>query len=158
MKTYRRGTGIVIGLAVGLLTGALSVTRAHADQGMVQKTSPTSAERMTSETFVVSGIDRGKRTVTMTNAEGERNTMNVPADVKAYETLKVGDRVDVDYRESIGLSMAPGRDEARHGREVGRIADGRERPGYGRSRNADHRRGRLGRRRQQQGDPQGTEG
>ena len=44
MKTHRRGTGIVIGLAVGLLTGALSVTRAQADQGMVQKTSPTSAQ------------------------------------------------------------------------------------------------------------------
>lgn len=98
---------MVIGLAVGLLTGALSVTRAQADQGMVQKTSPTSASRMTSETFVVSGIDRGKRTVTLTNAEGERNTMNVPPENKAYETLKVGDRVDVDYRESIGVAMAP---------------------------------------------------
>ena len=45
--------------------------------------------------------------MTLTNAEGERNTMNVPPDVKAFETLKVGDRVDVDYRESIAVSMAP---------------------------------------------------
>ena len=147
MKTHRRGTGIVIGLAVGLLTGALSVTRAHADQGMVQKTSPTSAERMTSETFVVSGIDRGKRTVTLTNAEGERNTMNVPADVKAYETLKVGDRVDVDYRESIGVSLAPagtkpGMVEKSVGSPMGASA-----AGCGLPRDADHRRGRLGRRR-----------
>src|SRR3954452_23870819 len=97
MKTRRTGTGMVIGLAVGLLTGALSGTRAHADQGMMQKTSPTSAERMTSETFVVSGIDRAKRTVTLTNAEGERNTMSVRAEVKAFDSLKVGDRVDVDY-------------------------------------------------------------
>ena len=120
---------MVIGLAVGLLTGALSVTRAHADQGMVQKTSPTSAERMTSETFVVSGIDRGKRTVTLTNAEGERNTMNVPPDVKAYDTLKVGDRVDVDYHESIGVSMAPaGTKPGMVEKSVG-IADGRGRPG-----------------------------
>jgi len=101
------GTKMVVGLAVGLLTGALSIARAHADEGMTQRTSPTSAERMTSETFVVSGIDRGKRTVTLTNADGDRNTMNVPSDVKAYETLKVGDRVDVDYRESIGVSLAP---------------------------------------------------
>jgi hypothetical protein len=62
---------------------------------------------MTSETFVVSGIDRAKRTVTLTNAQGERNTMSVPSDVKAYDTLKVGDRVDVDYRESIAVSLAP---------------------------------------------------
>jgi hypothetical protein len=107
MKTHRTVTGIVIGLAVGLLTGTLSVTRAHADEGMVRKTSPTSAERMTSETFVVSGIDRGKRSVTLTNAEGERNTMTVPSEVKAFDTLKVGARVDVDYRESIAVSLAP---------------------------------------------------
>ena len=98
---------MVIGLAVGLLTGALSVTRAQADQGMVQKTSPTSAQRMTSETFVVSGIDRGKRTVTLTNAEGERNTMDVPSEIKSFDTMKVGDRVDVDYKESIAVQLAP---------------------------------------------------
>ena len=45
--------------------------------------------------------------MTLTNAEGERNTMNVPPDVKAFETLKVGDRVDVDYRESLAVSLAP---------------------------------------------------
>src|SRR5262245_40056768 len=105
MKNHR--TGIAIGMVAGLLTGGFYVARAHADEGMVQQTSPTSATRMTSETFVVSGIDRGKRSVTLTNAEGERNTMTVPADVKAYETLKVGDRVDVDYQESLAVSLAP---------------------------------------------------
>ena len=73
----------------------------------MQRTSPTAAERMTSQTFVVSGIDRGKRSVTLTNAEGERNTMNVPSEMKSFDTLKVGDRVDVDYRESIAVSLAP---------------------------------------------------
>jgi len=97
----------VVGLTAGLLTGGLTVARAHADEGIVQRTSPTSASRMTSETFVVSGIDRAKRSVTLTNAEGERNTMNVPSDVKAYETLKVGDRVDVDYQESLAIKLAP---------------------------------------------------
>jgi len=101
------GSKIMVGVAVGVLTGALSIARAHADEGITQRTSPTTAERMTSETFVVSGIDRSKRNVTLTNAEGERNTMNVPSDVKAYDTLKVGDRVDVDYRESMGVSLAP---------------------------------------------------
>lgn len=105
MRTHK--TGMVIGMVAGLLTGGFYVARAHADEGIVQKTSPTSAQRMTSETFVVSGIDRAKRSVTLTNAEGERNTMSVPSDVKAYETLKVGDRVDVDYQESLAVSLAP---------------------------------------------------
>jgi ribosomal protein L3 len=107
MSNHSIGKKIVIGLTAGLLTGGLYVARAHADESTMQRTSPTSASRMMSETFVVSGIDRGKRTVTLTNAEGERNTMSVPSDVKAYETLKVGDRVDVDYQESLAIKLAP---------------------------------------------------
>jgi len=107
MQTKNSGTRMVVGLAVGILASGLWVARAHADSGMSQRTSPTTAQRVNSETFVVSGIDRSKRTLTLTNAEGERNTMDVPSEVKAYETLKVGDRVDVDYKESIGVSLAP---------------------------------------------------
>jgi hypothetical protein len=105
----RNQSKIVIGVAAGVLASALFVARAGADQGMMQtqRTSPTTSERTSSQTFVVSGIDRSKRTVTLTNAEGERNTMGVGPDIKAYETLKVGDRVDVDYKESVAVSLAP---------------------------------------------------
>jgi hypothetical protein len=107
MKNSSNGTRIMVGVAMGLLTGALPIARAHADEGMMQRTGPGSAERMSSETVVVSGIDRAKRTVTLTNSDGERNTMSVPTDVKAYDTLKVGDHVDIDYHESMAVSLAP---------------------------------------------------
>lgn len=107
MTKQSYGTKMVLGLAVGVLTSALSFSYARADQTMTQRTSPTTAERMTSQTFVVSGIDRSKRSVTLTNAEGERNTMSVPPEIKSFDTLKVGDRVDVDYKESIAVSLAP---------------------------------------------------
>ena len=97
---------ILIGMAVGLLTGALSAARAQADDGM-HRMGPGAAERVRSETVVVTGIDRAKRTVTYTNDEGERNTMNVPTDVKAFDTLKVGDHVDVDFYESVAVQLAP---------------------------------------------------
>jgi hypothetical protein len=107
MKNWSNGTK-VMGLAAGLLTGSLWMTHARADEGsMVQRTGPGSAERINSETVVVSGIDRAKRTVTLTNADGERNTMSVPSDVKAFDTLKVGDHVDIDYHESMAVSLAP---------------------------------------------------
>src|SRR5262244_2003564 len=107
MKNSSSGMKVVIGLAAGLLTGALSVAPAQAQGGMTQRTGPGSAERMSSETVVVSGIDRPNRTVTLTNADGERETMSVPSDVKAYDTLKVGDHVDIDYYEAIAVSLAP---------------------------------------------------
>src|SRR5262245_10052876 len=108
MKNASKGTKMMIGLAAALLTGGLSVTAAQADSGgMTQRTGPGSAERTSSETVVVSGIDRANRTVTLTNTDGERETMSVPSDVKAYDTLKVGDHVDIDYREAIAVSLAP---------------------------------------------------
>jgi hypothetical protein len=107
MKNWSNGTK-VMGLAAGLLTGALWMAHAQADEGsMTQRTGPGSAERINSETVVVSGIDRANRTVTLTNSDGERSTMSVPSDVKAFDTLKVGDHVDIDYHESIAVSLAP---------------------------------------------------
>ena len=107
MKNASKGTKVMIGLAAALLTGALSVTAAQADSGMTQRTGPGSAERTSSETVVVSGLDRANRTVTLTTTDGERQTMSVPSDVKAYDTLKVGDHVDIDYYEAIAVSLAP---------------------------------------------------
>jgi Cu/Ag efflux protein CusF len=98
---------VVIGIAAGLLTGVLSLSRAHADQTPAPRMAPTAAERTTHETAVVMGIDRGTRNVTLQNADGEKRSVKVPADVKAFDTLKVGDRVDIDYYEAMAVSMAP---------------------------------------------------
>jgi Cu/Ag efflux protein CusF len=107
MKHPNKRTNIVIGIASGLLAGALAVAPVRADQGMTQRTGPATAERIKQETVVVTGIDRSTRSVTLQNAEGEKRSVQVPPDVKAYDTLKVGDRVDVDYQESLALSILP---------------------------------------------------
>jgi hypothetical protein len=57
--------------------------------------------------MVVTGIDRTARTVTLQNSDGESKTIDVPAEVKAYDTLKVGDHIDVDYYESVAVSLLP---------------------------------------------------
>ena len=103
------GTKIMIGIAAGLLSGALAAAPARAgnDQGITQRTGPNTAERLKQETVVVTGIDRTTRNVTLQNADGEKKTVKVPPEVKAYDTLKVGDRIDIDYQESIAVSLAP---------------------------------------------------
>ena len=109
MRTSRNGTKLMVGIAAGVLAGTLSAASAWAgaDQGITQRTSPVSAERIKQETVIVTGIDRSARTVTLQNADGEKKTMKVPPDVKAYDTLKVGDRIDIDYQESLALSILP---------------------------------------------------
>ena len=109
MRTASNGTKIMGGIAAGVLAGALSAASAWAgpDQGITQRTGPGSMERIKQETVIVTAIDRSTRMVTLQNADGEKKTVKVPPDVKAYDTLKVGDRIDIDYQESLALSILP---------------------------------------------------
>lgn len=61
----------------------------------------------THATVAVTMVDKANRKLTIKNAAGEKMTFQVPSDVKSFDKLKVGDRVDIDYTESIALSMLP---------------------------------------------------
>ncbi len=101
-KRSNRRMSALIGLLTGLGTLALAggLARAEAPIG-------PSAARQIHETTVVTAIDRTTRSVTLENSDGETRTVGVPPDMKAFDTLKVGDHVDVDYSESIALAMMP---------------------------------------------------
>jgi hypothetical protein len=58
-------------------------------------------------TASVTAIDHGKRKVTLKKSDGEETTIDVPQEVKSFDQLKVGDQVDVDYYESMAVSMMP---------------------------------------------------
>jgi hypothetical protein len=109
MKHPRNRTKLMIGIAVALLTGGLAAAPALAgpNQGVMQRTGPGSAERLKQETVVVTAIDRSARTVTLQNAEGEKKTVKVPPEVKAYDALTVGARIDITYQESLAVAMMP---------------------------------------------------
>ena len=102
MSSRTRRLGMVIALTGGLLTLAVWSKLSQAQSAML----PTTARRM-HETVVVSAVDRATRTVTLVNAEGDSRTVGVPPDMRSFDTLKVGDHVDVDYYESIGLALMP---------------------------------------------------
>jgi hypothetical protein len=102
MTSRMRRIGTMIALAGGLLTLAVWSNLSQAQSAM-----PPSTARRLHETVVVSGIDRTIRTVTLVNAEGDSRTVGVPPDMRAFDTLKVGDHVDVDYYESIGIALMP---------------------------------------------------
>jgi hypothetical protein len=105
-------------LALGLAGGVASAQSA-APAG------PTAARRMHS-TMVVTAIDRTTRSVTLQDADGEMRAVTAPPDMTSFDTLKVGDHVDVDYYESVGLSlMPPGtKTSVTEGTSGGRVAPG----------------------------------
>ena len=102
MTSRTRRIGTMIALAGGLLTLAVWSNLSEAQSGM-----PPATARRVHETVVVSAVDRTTRTVTLMNADGEARMVGVPPDMKSFDTLKVGDHVDVDYYESIGLALMP---------------------------------------------------
>jgi hypothetical protein len=61
----------------------------------------------TQSAATVTAIDRGERRATLKDPAGEKFVVSVPKDVKAFDTLKVGDRIDIDFYQSVALSIAP---------------------------------------------------
>lgn len=57
----------------------------------------------------VEALERGTRSLTLRGEKGDVTTITVPSDVKAYDTLKVGDKITAKYYENVVLrKKAPG--------------------------------------------------
>jgi len=94
-----------------LLCGGFGA-RAHAqpqgDQDQPQATRGRAMARETRETATVVAIDRNSRMVTVRNdASGDQRRVAVPPAVKQFDRLKVGDHIDIDFYESMVVSMMP---------------------------------------------------
>jgi hypothetical protein len=106
MRIRSHGVIASIALACGLAGLALAGGAVRAESSAGSPNSPAMARRV-HETMVVTAIDRATRSVTLQNADGDTRTVGVPPDMKSFDTLKLGDHVDVDYSESIALALMP---------------------------------------------------
>ena len=70
-------------------------------------TGSPSTTRTVHATVVVTSLDKANRKLTFKKPDGEKETIAVAPDVKAFDHLKVGDKIDVDYMESVALQMLP---------------------------------------------------
>jgi len=66
-----------------------------------EKTSTTHA------TVAVTAIDKSARKLTVKMSNGEKALIQVPADVQEFDKVKVGDKIDVDYMQSVALGILP---------------------------------------------------
>jgi hypothetical protein len=100
MKKSTTTVSIIPSVLAGLLTLALVGVATPALAG------PSQAQT-THDSVVVTAIDRANRTATLQNVQGDTHIVKVPADVVAFDTLKIGDHVDIDYYQSVALSLLP---------------------------------------------------
>jgi hypothetical protein len=90
-------------LAITVLAAAILLP-ATADAQI--KTLPGDAITVTA---TVEAIERSSRTLTLKGEDGKLEMVSVPADVKRFDTLKVGDKITAKYYENITLRVkAPG--------------------------------------------------
>ena len=96
-------------------------------------------------TATISALDAAKREITLKGPEGREVTMVAGAEVKNFNQLKVGDKVDIQYVEALVLELKKGgglpvartqKDE--HGdRQTGRDSRGQRRTAVHRRRRRD---------------------
>ena len=117
MKNHAKQGVFVACAGVGAMALALAASPARAADPSPSTTSTTTTEGMGTgspsttttvhATVVVTSIDKANRKLTFKKANGEKETIAVAPDVKAFDHLKVGDKIDVDYMESVALQMLP---------------------------------------------------
>ena len=108
--------GLLVGfVGVSVLAFALAASTARAadpapsgsmgdtDEALPRK----SRTELTHMAATVEKIDKSGRKLTLKGPDGEKKEIKVPADVKGFEKLKAGDKIEVDYVESLAVSMLP---------------------------------------------------
>jgi len=55
---------------------------------------------------------------------GDKDVVSVPKDIQGFDTLKVGDRVDIDYYQSVALAIAPPGTKASASQSMARSSTG----------------------------------
>jgi Cu/Ag efflux protein CusF len=96
---------VLTAMTAAALVAPLAGTASAQDRTM---TKTLTGEQKT-VTATVEAIERSTRSVTLKEANGDYNEVYVPAAVKRFDTLKVGDKVTAKYYENIVLRLkAPG--------------------------------------------------
>jgi hypothetical protein len=92
---------VLAAVAAAALVSPLAVT----SMGQTQSVTKTlTGERMTASA-TVEAIERTTRMITLKKQNGEYTDVTVPADVKRFDTLKVGDKITATYYENIVLRL-----------------------------------------------------
>ena len=108
MKNQIKKGILLTTMGAGALALALSGSPAFAESGAAQAGTPVAGSSATEHgSGTVTAIDKGTRTVTLKTDAGETRSFQVSDEVQGFDKLKKGDKVDVDYTESIAIAMLP---------------------------------------------------
>ena len=95
-----------IGAGVLFSSGVASAAPSMENSEVNSPTGQTRSQLIHSSA-TIAGIDSTDRSVLLKTSDGTENWVHVPDSVQGFDRLKVGDKVDVDYYQSLAISMMP---------------------------------------------------
>ena len=101
---------LIAGMSGGALATAMLGTAGAAPTTETSESNTASGHersRLTHMAATITAIDRSDRMLTLKAEDGTETTVNVPSDAKVFDKLKTGEKVDVDYYDSLAVSLAP---------------------------------------------------
>src|SRR5207253_2112845 len=81
----------------GALALAFAAAPARADDQAGMPNPSASRSKTIHDTVTITAIDKSARLLTVKNEAGEMRNVQVPSDVQAFDKLKKGDKIDIDY-------------------------------------------------------------
>jgi cold shock CspA family protein len=107
-KRMNKWNVLLAGVAGGMLSlSGVAKAAPAVEEGETNTANGQTRTQLVHTTASVTAINRSTRSVTLKKDDGEETMVHAPDAVKQFDTLKVGDKVDVDYYESLAVSMAP---------------------------------------------------
>jgi len=88
-----------------LTTSAMAALVAFALPAAGAQLTKTLTGEMTTVTATVEAIEQSRREVTLKKSDGTYSVVQVPKDVKRFDTLKIGDKVTAKYYDNIVLRL-----------------------------------------------------
>jgi hypothetical protein len=124
IKRQDRWIVVLAGAAAGLFCLAGVALAAPAmEQSETNTAHGQTRTQLVHKTATVTGMNHSTRTVSIKTDDGEETTVEVPEAVKEFSTMVTGDKIDLDYYESMAVSLAPSGSKPSMSERRGRMVD-----------------------------------
>jgi hypothetical protein len=93
--------------AGALLLGGAALAAPGVEDSEVNSARGQTRSQLTHTSASIIGIDNIDRSVLLKADDGAQTWVHVPESVAGFERLKMGDKVNVDFYQSLAISLAP---------------------------------------------------
>jgi cold shock CspA family protein len=108
MNSRTKALPILTAVGAGvLLLSSAAVAAPGVDDSETNSATGQTRSQLIHTSATIAGIDNTDRSVMIKAADGSENWIHVPQSVAGFDRLKMGDKVNVDYYQSLAISLAP---------------------------------------------------